>query len=149
MTIFFYFKIVWDEEKKCYVNLAEPDQPETKIKPPPMGIPNSTGPVVPAVVPIMNNNDGPIQQQQQPPANNIYSLKNKQGRTNYYAKLDVMANTKKADNPDIKPLLSTVAPPAQLPSNFFLPQPAATNECKKKKIFFCKGGPLQQKKKIL
>ena len=64
------------------------------------------------------------------PSNNMYSLKNK-GKTNYYAKLDVMSNSvKKIDNAGINPLLSNVAPPAALPSNFYMPQPTSSNEGK-------------------
>lgn len=89
--------------------------------------------------PLMNNNNrisntsqqqGPATAMPEPSGNNIYSLKNK-GKTNYYAKLDVMGNsTKKIENSDINPLLSNVAPPAALPSNFYIPQQIASNESK-------------------
>ena len=85
-------------------------------------------------IPTTTTTNMPTSSQQPPsaaPANNIYSLKNK-GKTNYYAKLDVMGNSaKKIENSDIKPLLSSVPPPAALPSNFYIPQPiASSNESK-------------------
>jgi hypothetical protein len=76
-------------------------------------------------VPITSQPPGPSQQQQ--PSNNIYSLKSK-GKTNYYAKLDVMGNSsKKIENSDIKPLLSSVPPPATIPSNLYIPQQMPSN----------------------
>ncbi len=144
--------IVWDDKLKRYVNLEGGDEASSTIKPPPISLPSqvpsqsqfqpqpqlqsSTTNALPASRSSeMPNANQENQQPQAPPQTqtlNRFSLKNAGARTNYYAKIDVMAGqTKKAPQnvpaPSM-PMLSNMPPPAQIPPRFFVPAASSQNQ---------------------
>jgi hypothetical protein len=128
------------------------EEASTTIKPPPITLPgqvpsqpqfqpqaqlqpsttNSLSTRRPSDMPSANQeNQQQPQVQPQTQTLNRFSLKSANARTNYYAKIDVMAGqTKKApQNVPTAPLpmLSNMPPPAQIPPRFFVPDLSASS----------------------
>lgn len=132
--------IVWDEQKNQYVNEDGSDEQEEEIKPPPIMAPVQTASMPTTTpnpaAPEQNVNSTPIP----PPNANQYRISKQNKGSGYYSKIDVISGaTKKVSNaaaPAMPSLLSTVAPPAQLPSNFFVPQPVSTSDGQQQQSFY-------------
>jgi len=135
--------IVWDDKLKRYVNLEGGDEASTTIKPPPITLPgqvpsqpqfqsqtqlqpSSTNTLLtsrPSDIPNANQENQQPQAQPQTQTLNRFSLKSANTRTNYYAKIDVMAGQSKKAPQNVPaaplPMLSNMPPPAQIPPRFF------------------------------
>ncbi|CAF0711049.1 unnamed protein product [Brachionus calyciflorus] len=126
--------IVWDDKLKKYVNKdSSGSESSEAVKPPPVSLPPTQ--------PSLSQNT-PLIPEQGLNNSNKFSLKssNQKRPTNYYAKLDIMADKSKklpsipsGNLPPIEPqmgtgvpLLSNLPPPSQLPPRFFVPEPSST-----------------------